>query len=233
MARKQKKKAKKRKAKHKAPAKIKIHCAFDKMIETGSLVPHPQNPNKHPDKQIEKLAVLIRFHGWRHPITISKRSGFIVSGHCRLAAAKALKLKTVPVDYQPFLNEAEEWAVMVSDNIVQEFSELDGQIMADGLVMLDEIDFPLDLTALDAEQIEDFIHGPQYVRPEFENLIEEFDPGTVGKSPKDGNWLYVEFYGQDEKFAKLKKALAEMLIGEHELDGGKFIAFVEKAKRVH
>jgi len=155
-------KTKQQAKKEKAPkAKIKIHCAYDKLVEADSLTPNPRNPSRHPEKQIEKLAILIRFHGWRHPITVSKRSGFIVSGHCRLLAAKALGLGLIPVDYQDFANEADEWAVLVSDNIVQEFSEIDGQIMADGILMLDELNLPVaDLTALDDVQIEDFILGP-------------------------------------------------------------------------
>lgn len=154
------KKKKGKRAKPKPPKKIVVHCTYDKMVETESLVPNPQNPHKHPDMQVDKLALLIRFHGWRHPITVSNRSGFIVSGHCRQLAAKKLKLKTVPVDYQDFANEAEEWAVLTADNNVQEFSDIDGQLMADGLVMLNEVDYPVELTALLEEQVENYIIGP-------------------------------------------------------------------------
>jgi hypothetical protein len=61
-------------------SEIKVHCKHTKMEDIASLVPHPQNPNKHPDKQIALLAKIIRHSGWRSPIVISKRSGFIVSG---------------------------------------------------------------------------------------------------------------------------------------------------------
>jgi len=74
-----------------------IHCTHDKMVELGALIPNPANPNKHPDKQIKKLAEIIKHHGIRHPITVSKRSGFIVAGHGRLAAAKELGLTEYPV----------------------------------------------------------------------------------------------------------------------------------------
>lgn len=64
-----------------------VHCSFTKMVATADLKPNPDNPNTHPKAQVEKLAKIITAHGWRHPITVSKRSGFIVAGHCRLLAA--------------------------------------------------------------------------------------------------------------------------------------------------
>ncbi|MFR2694368.1 MAG: hypothetical protein ACLTBV_30990 [Enterocloster bolteae] len=45
------------------------------------------------------LAAIIKATGWRQPITVSTRSGLIVKGHGRLAAAKYGKFKEAPVDY--------------------------------------------------------------------------------------------------------------------------------------
>ena len=63
---------------------ISIHCAHDELVDITTLVPNPRNPNRHPDKQIELLAKIIQNQGWRAPITVSTRSGFIVRGHGRL-----------------------------------------------------------------------------------------------------------------------------------------------------
>ncbi|MBU8870652.1 MAG: ParB/Srx family N-terminal domain-containing protein [Gemmatimonadales bacterium] len=142
---------------------IDVHCSHDKLVDTGKLRPNPINPNTHPPEQVAKLARLLLHHGWRHPITVSKRSGLVVAGHCRLLAALELKCDKVPVDYQEFDSEAQEWAVLASDNIVAELAITDGGKMADGLVMLDQagIDSPLpELTALDLAEIEAFIDGP-------------------------------------------------------------------------
>lgn len=72
------------------------------MRDVANLKPNPRNPNKHPQKQIERLAKIIKEQGWRAPITVSNRSGFIVRGHARLEAAKLLQLKSVPVDLQNY-----------------------------------------------------------------------------------------------------------------------------------
>jgi hypothetical protein len=148
------------KNKRKAKGKIEtsaICCAYDEMVAVGELKPNPRNPNTHPEHQVAKLAELIRHHGWRHPITVSNRSGLVVSGHCRLLAAKALKLRQVPVDYQDFASEAEEHAVLIADNAVQDLAEVDSALMDNLLKELEGFDYSLDLTALDSVRIDNYI----------------------------------------------------------------------------
>ena len=53
---------------------IKVHCAYDELRNVITMVPHPKNPNKHPEKQLKLLAKIIEGHGWRAAITVSKRS---------------------------------------------------------------------------------------------------------------------------------------------------------------
>ena len=139
-----------------------VKCAYGKMVDTNKIKPNPLNPNTHPDMQIDRLALLIKEHGWRHPITISNRSGKVVSGHCRLLAARKLNLKQVPVDYQDFKSDAEEYAVLIADNVVQELAQIDVLKMGDILGELQGANYDLALTALDQNQIEDYINGPLY-----------------------------------------------------------------------
>jgi len=125
------------------------------------------------------LAKIIAAHGIRHPITVSKRSGFVVSGHCRLLAAKELGLERFPADMQDFASEAEELAVLVADNQVAELAETDGQIMADVLVELDQANYPLELTALTEEEIVDYIEGP------IDDMAGLTDPDAVPEPPDE------------------------------------------------
>ena len=101
-----------------------IRCAYDSILPVGDLKPNPRNPNRHNRAQIALLAKNIAAFGWRHPIVVSSRSGFIVAGHARLEAAKKLGLAQVPVDLQDFATDAEELAVLVSDNRLAELAEL-------------------------------------------------------------------------------------------------------------
>ena len=104
---------------------IDVWCSFEKLIPVEELKPNPRNPNTHPQRQIELLAKNIQHFGWRQNITVSKLSGFIVSGHGRLMAAKHLGAQIVPVDFQDFADENEELAVLVADNRLAELSTLD------------------------------------------------------------------------------------------------------------
>ena len=143
---------------------IEVWCAYDKLVKVEELIPHPKNPNTHPQSQIKILAQNIRYHGWRHPIVVSKLSGYIVAGHGRLEAAKELGVSIVPVEYQNFASEDNELAVLVGDNRLAELSTLDLNGLQDIIDGFKASDFdtilagfePTDLDALLGEQKPDF-----------------------------------------------------------------------------
>ena len=135
---------------------IDVWCAFDELVPTSELKPNPRNPNTHPSKQIALLAKNIRYFGWRHPISVSRRSGFIVAGHGRLLTAQELGVQLVPVDYQYFASEADEMAVLISDNSLPELAETDKDSLKELLKELDgKID--LDLTGFDEDSLDDLL----------------------------------------------------------------------------
>ena len=100
--------------------KIPIHCVYTKMLKIEDFKPYPQNVAKHPSKQIKTLAENIKQLGWRHPITISNQSGYIVYGHARLEAAKLLGVKEIPTEYQDFKSVEEERTSRLADNRIAE-----------------------------------------------------------------------------------------------------------------
>lgn len=131
-----------------------IHCGHTKLATIGSLHPHPQNPNTHSDSQIALLAKNIEHMGWRHPIVVSKLTGFVVAGHARLRAAEFLNVSHVPVDIQTFSSETEERAYLIADNRIAELAEIDNQILKDLLQELDTGDIDMDLTGFTNEDLE-------------------------------------------------------------------------------
>lgn len=135
---------------------IPIHCAYDDLADITTLVPNPRNPNRHPDKQIDLLAKIIKNQGWRAPITVSTRSGFIVRGHGRLQAALKLGLMEVPVDRQDYSSEAEEWADMIADNRIAELSDLDDEAVSQLLAEIGD-DFDKELTGFNIKDIDKLI----------------------------------------------------------------------------
>ena len=131
-----------------------VKCAYDEMVAMEQVIGNPRNPNRHPEGQIKALARIIRFQGWRAPVTISKRSGFVVRGHGRLEAAKLLGCAEVPVDYQDYANEAEEWADLIADNRIAELAEVDQDSLGALLKELDQIGCDMDLTGFDGKELD-------------------------------------------------------------------------------
>lgn len=136
---------------------VPVFCAHDKVVDIETLVPNPKNPNKHPDAQIQLLGRIIRQTGWRQPITISKRSGFIVKGHGRLLAARLEGMKEAPVDYQNYTNEAEEYADLVADNRIAELAETDNKLLADIFADIDTGEIPMELTGYTEDEVESLV----------------------------------------------------------------------------
>lgn len=136
---------------------VPVFCAHDAIVDVAKLVPNPKNPNQHPDSQIQLLGRIIRQTGWRQPITVSKRSGFIVKGHGRLAAALLEGVKEVPVDYQNYTTEAEEYADLVADNRIAELAETDSKLLADILADIDTGEIPVELTGYTEDEVANLV----------------------------------------------------------------------------
>lgn len=122
------------------------------LVPIEKLVGNPENNNKHPEKQIEKLAKIIKHQGFRSPIVVSNRSGFIVTGHGRLEAAKMLGYEKLPVIYQDFKNEAEEYQHLTADNEIARWAELDLSAVKDKIKDFD--DFDVDLLGIENFEVE-------------------------------------------------------------------------------
>lgn len=176
---------------------IPVYCAFDELVDIAALVPSPRNPNQHPQKQIELLAKIIKNQGWRAPITVSNRSGFIVRGHGRLLAAQFLGVGQVPVDRQDYVTEAEEWADLIADNRIAELSQIDDGLLASLLSELDVGDFDASLTGFSDKQIDNLLADFKTIEVREDN----FDPAAAAEEIKEpitkpgdiwqlGRWVY-------------------------------------------
>ncbi len=136
---------------------VEVWCEHTGVDSIESVTPNPNNPNHHPPAQIELLAKIIVGQGWRNPIVVSARSGFITKGHGRLEAARHAGLSEVPVDVQHYDSDAAEWADVLADNRIAELSERDPYAVAD--IIRDHIpeDFDTSLTGFDQGAIDDLL----------------------------------------------------------------------------
>jgi len=123
-------------------------------VDPRSLTFKKKNRNAHPDDQIELLKKLIEHNGFRVPIIVSTLSGEVVAGNGRLRAALALELDSVPIIYQNFSSEDEEWQFHIADNAIQGWSDLDLSAINVDLSTFGPLD--IDLLA-----IKDFLETPE------------------------------------------------------------------------
>ena len=126
-------------------------------ISVDLLVPYEKNTKKHDKTQINNVAESIKQYGFVQPIVIDK-DNVVVIGHCRLLAAKQLKMKEVPCVCVEDLTEEQVKALRIVDNKSNE-SEWDFDFLADELAELDlsdfEFDFGIDDEEEEAEIVED------------------------------------------------------------------------------
>lgn len=154
-----------------------IHCLYDKLVSVEQLKDkfNPNNHNLHPGDQIERLAQILNYQGWRYPIKVSKRSGFITSGHGRLAAAIHNGWKECPVNFQDYESDEQEYADVQADNAIASWAELDLSGINTNLADLGP-DFDIDLLG-----IKDFVLEPaEKLAPgcDEDEVPERIDPKT-------------------------------------------------------
>lgn len=138
-----------------------VHCKFDEMVRTKALKNHPKNRNKHGQDQIDRLAELYKYHGVRHPIIVSKLSGFIVAGHGRKLAAIRAGFDSFPVVYQDFESSEKEYAFLQADNAIAAWAELDIDNIKLDIGDFPELDFNmLGIHNFQVDELKEFLSDP-------------------------------------------------------------------------
>lgn len=104
-----------------------------KWVPIGTIKKDPNNRNKHPKEQIERLTQLMSHYGWvGNPLVVSKESGLLKAGEGRLLSAKKAKLKKVPVHFNQFDTSEDAYGWAISDNAITSWAQLElGEINQD------------------------------------------------------------------------------------------------------
>jgi ParB-like chromosome segregation protein Spo0J len=196
---------------------VTIHCSYDELRAIGDLTPHPMNPNKHPQRQIDLLAEIIRTQGWRAPITISELSGFVVRGHGRLAAAMELGLEKVPVDLQSYESEAQEYSDLVADNKIAELAEIDEDQLAKTLKAISDLGCDFELAGfeqIDAQALVTRIVGedmkPLKISGGEEEILHFIELGD-GQIKEKEEFVSTTVYLPSSKAKNLKRKIRELI----------------------
>ncbi len=121
--------------------------------QIDKIIPYVANPREISKQAVDKVASSLKEFGWRQPIVVDSE-GVIIVGHTRLLAAKKLGLKEVPVHIADNLTKAQIKAYRIADNKTGEYSEWNIDFLDTELSALGEMDFDLELTGFDIDEID-------------------------------------------------------------------------------
>lgn len=111
-------------------------------LKTSALVPYERNAKRHDERQIKNVAESIKQFGFAQPVVVDK-DNVVIIGHCRLLAAKRLKLDTVPAVKLDELTEEQVQKLRLLDNKLNE-SDWDMHLLSLDVPALDFSDFDID-----------------------------------------------------------------------------------------
>ena len=120
-------------------------------IKIEEILPYDQNPRDN-SAAVEKVAESIKEFGWQQPIVVDEEK-IILAGHTRHLAALSMGLKEVPVLIAKGLTEAQKKAYRIVDNKTSELAEWDKELLKSEFLALQELDFDLNLTGFDLDEI--------------------------------------------------------------------------------
>jgi hypothetical protein len=175
-----------------------IHCPYDELVPINVLLgkKHPRNTNKHGVDQLKRIGTILLYQGWRLPVTISKRSGFITRGHGRVDGAFMAAIGMAPVSYQDYESEAQELADLVADNVIAREATMDKvetkNVLADIRVQVSDIN--IEVTGFSADAVEEMFEekekrGPEY--PITPRLNEHYNYVVVF-TENDTDWQFLK-----------------------------------------
>lgn len=121
-------------------------------IEIEKLIPYARNSRTHSDEQVAQIAASIKEFGWTNPILVDGEAG-IIAGHGRLAAARKLGMKKIPVIELSHLSPTQKKALIIADNKLALNAGWDNEMLALEFEELKIEGFDLALTGFGEDEI--------------------------------------------------------------------------------
>jgi len=146
-------------------------------VNIDTVFEYEKNPKIHTTDQIEKLAYTFKKFGFDVPIVVDK-DNVIIKGHARMAAAKKLKWKKVPIIVRGNLTPQQVKAARIADNQVAEsYWDMPALIEElEALYGLDDPNLPVTDTGFSEMEIRSFLPGMM----ETEEVDYKIPHGTEG-----------------------------------------------------
>ncbi len=138
--------------------------------KVNDLIPYINNSRTHSEEQVNQIIASINEFGFTNPLLIDEKDN-IIAGHGRLLASKKLKMEEVPCIVLSGLTEAQKKAYIIADNKMALNAGWDEKLLKIELENLKELDFDLELTGFDVDELDDIFQ----VEEEKEVIEDDFD----------------------------------------------------------
>lgn len=122
-------------------------------IKVDDLIPYVRNARTHSTEQVAQIAGSIKEFGFNNPILIDKDNG-VIAGHGRLAAARKLKLESVPCVRLEHLTDAQRKAYILADNRIALNSDWEADLLATELEELKDLGVDLEGLGFNSDEID-------------------------------------------------------------------------------
>lgn len=120
------------------------------------LIPYVNNSRTHSEEQVNQICASINEFGFTNPLLIDEKDS-IIAGHGRLMASKKLGMEEVPCVVLEGLTEAQKKAYIIADNKMALNAGWDEELLKIELENLKELDFDLELTGFNVDELDDIL----------------------------------------------------------------------------
>ena len=128
------------------------------------LRPYERNARTHSPEQVAQIVASIHEFGFTTPLLVDGDSG-ILAGHGRLAAAKQIGMKAVPVIVLDHLTPKQRQAYILADNQLTLNAGWDLEMLQFEIQELEDAGFDMGLTGFDDDDIAQILDGSYGSKP--------------------------------------------------------------------
>lgn len=154
------------------------------------LIPYINNSRTHSEEQVNQICASINEFGFTNPLLIDDKDS-IIAGHGRLMASKKLGMEEVPCIVLKGLTETQKKAYIIADNKMALNAGWDEELLKIELENLKELDFDLDLTGFNVDELDDILgkneEEIEIVEDDFEVEVAEEPKAKLGDIYQLGN----------------------------------------------
>lgn len=157
-------------------------------VDIDTIKPYKNNAKLHPKEQIEQIKKSIENFGMNDPIGIWNNE--IVEGHGRILACKELGYKQIPVIKLDHLTDEERKSYIIAHNKLTMNTDFDIDILRTELENLKELDFDLELTGFNVDELDDIFQTEEeqeIVEDDFDIELPEEPKAKLGDIYQLGN----------------------------------------------